>query len=87
MTISPERIAELRSTSDADIDLSDIPELNKSFWNKAKIIQPVNKKPVSLRLDQAVLDWFKGQGKGYQSLINSVLKSYVEHQAKVNERS
>ena len=82
MTISPKRIEELRSISDADIDLSDIPELDESFWDKAKMIQPANKKAISLRLDQEVLDWFKDQGKGYKSLINSVLRSYVEHQAK-----
>jgi hypothetical protein len=26
------------------------------------------------------LDWFKGQGKGYQSMINNVLRTYVNHQ-------
>ncbi len=49
------------------------------------MIQPKNKKAVSLHVDRDVLDWFKGQGKGYQSLMNSVLKSYVEHQVKMSK--
>ena len=85
MTISPERLEELRSIPDSAIDLSDIPELDENFWNEAEMIQPKNKKAVSLRVDRDVLDWFKGQGKGYQSLMNSVLKSYVEHQTRVSK--
>ncbi|MGK7942409.1 MAG: BrnA antitoxin family protein [Crocosphaera sp.] len=33
-----------------------------------------------MRLDNDVLDCFKQQGKGHQTLINSVLCSYVNHQ-------
>jgi uncharacterized protein (DUF4415 family) len=33
---------------------------------------------LTLRLDAKVLDWFKAQGKGYQTRINAVLRSYVE---------
>ncbi|MEH2380347.1 MAG: BrnA antitoxin family protein [Nostoc sp.] len=32
-----------------------------------------------IQLDQDILDWFKSKGKGYQSLINSALCSYIEH--------
>ena len=60
------------------IDYSDIPELDDSFWNNAKIEYPENKKPVTLRLDRDVLDWFKSTGKGYQTRINAILRSYVE---------
>lgn len=31
---------------------------------------------VSLRIDQDVLEWFKAQGAGYQTRINSVLKAF-----------
>jgi uncharacterized protein (DUF4415 family) len=34
--------------------------------------------PVSVRLDQDVLDWFKGQGPRYQSRINAVLRAFME---------
>ncbi|WNZ26121.1 BrnA antitoxin family protein [Leptolyngbya sp. NK1-12] len=85
MTISPERLEELQSIPDSEINLSDIPELDENFWKEAQMVRPKPKKAVSLRLDNDVLDWFKGQGKGYQSLINSVLRSYVEHQIKLSK--
>ena len=34
------------------------------------------KTSVSLRIDQDVLEWFKAQGSGYQTRINSVLKAF-----------
>jgi uncharacterized protein (DUF4415 family) len=80
MNISKHRLEELNSISDSDIDTSDIPELDRNFWKNAKMITPRTKQAISLRVDSDVLDWFKNQGKGYQSLMNSVLKSYVEHE-------
>ena len=80
MRISPKRLQELKDLPEEAIDTSDIPELDESFWEKAKMVAPITKKAISIRVDSDVLDWFKSQGKGYQSLINSVLRSYVEHQ-------
>ena len=34
------------------------------------------KASVSLRLDQDVLEWFKAQGAGYQTRINTVLRAF-----------
>jgi uncharacterized protein (DUF4415 family) len=39
----------------------------------------VPKKQVTVRLDQDVIDWFKAQGKGYQTRMNAVLRQYMEH--------
>lgn len=36
------------------------------------------KAAISLRLDADVLNWFKGQGAGYQTRINAVLRAYME---------
>jgi uncharacterized protein (DUF4415 family) len=44
------------------------------------MVTPIAKKAVSIRLDSDVLDWFKDQGKGYQSIINNVLRTYVHNQ-------
>ena len=35
-----------------------------------------SKELVSLRLDRDVLEWFKAQGSGYQTRINSVLRAF-----------
>ena len=40
-------------------------------------LQPLpSKAAVSLRVDQDVLEWFKAQGPGYQTRINSVLRAF-----------
>ena len=36
------------------------------------------KAAISLRVDPEVLDWFKVQGPGYQTRINSILRAYME---------
>ena len=79
MNISHKRLEEIQNIPDSAIDTSDIPELDDDFWQTAKMIVPIPKKSISIRLDGDVLDWFKGQGKGYQSMINNVLRTYVNH--------
>ena len=63
---------------------SDAPEyeLDDSFWENAQIVFPAieGKEPVKLRIDRDVLSFFKSQGKGYQTRMNTVLKFYVEAQ-------
>ena len=49
-------------------------------WSKAKLYYPVGKLPVSLRVDADVFAFFKSRGKGYQTRINAVLRSYMEHE-------
>ena len=39
-----------------------------------------NKQLVSIRYDKDVIAFFKAQGKGYQRLMNKVLRSYMEEQ-------
>jgi uncharacterized protein (DUF4415 family) len=78
MSISKKRLKELNNIRDENIDVSDIPELPKEFWRKAEIVFPQQKQPVSLRIDSDILNWFKHRGKGYQSKINAVLRSYVK---------
>ena len=51
-------------------------------WSDAEFIIPPVKKPVNIRLDEDILDFFKAQGAGYQTRINAVLRHYVEHQSK-----
>ena len=73
-----QRLKRIEEIAEKKIDYSDIPELNDSFWNNAKIEYPENKKPITLRVDRDILEWFKSTGKGYQTRINAILRSYVE---------
>lgn len=72
----------LDKMKDADIDYSDIPPLDKSFFKKEVVALPKNKDSVTLRIDHDVLEFFKHQGRGYQTLINAVLKTYVHAKQK-----
>jgi uncharacterized protein (DUF4415 family) len=47
-------------------------------WGNATIELPQPKAVLNMRIDQEVLDYFRKTGKGYQSRINAVLRSYVE---------
>lgn len=71
---------ELKARPDGDIDTSDIPLLDETFWNGATLRQPSAKSVVSLRLPQNVIDHFKSRfPKGYTSSMSAVLAAYVEH--------
>jgi len=47
-------------------------------WGEATIELPKSKVVLNMRVDKEVLDYFRKTGKGYQSRINAVLRSYVE---------
>jgi uncharacterized protein (DUF4415 family) len=66
--------------TDADIDYSDIPALDASFLKRATVAWPPAKKQLTIRLDADVIDWLKGQGKGYQTRINRILRVVMESQ-------
>jgi len=68
----------LETMKDRDIDFSDIPPLDNAFFADAALRLPRRKKSLSIRLDPDVLEWFKHQGKGYQTRINAVLRMYME---------
>ena len=47
-------------------------------WTKASLVIPPGKDVITLRLDRDVLDWFRAQGRGYQTRINQVLRAFYE---------
>jgi len=74
------RIAALR---DHDIDTSKThPEADHAHIVRGivrKGLKPITpKQAISLRVEPEVIDWFKAQGAGWQTRMNSVLKAYKE---------
>jgi uncharacterized protein (DUF4415 family) len=57
-----------------------VPPLDASFFKEAELRMPRAKPVITIRLDPDLLDWFKAQGKGYQTRINAVLRMYMEAQ-------
>ncbi|MGA2156750.1 MAG: BrnA antitoxin family protein [Bryobacteraceae bacterium] len=71
-------IRALKRMRDREIDTTDIPPVLD--WSKAvvgKFYRPI-KRPLTIRLDADVLAWLKGQGRGYQTRINALLRSSME---------
>jgi uncharacterized protein (DUF4415 family) len=68
--------------TDEEIDTSDIPPLDAAFFTDAELRMPQVEPSITIRLDPDILEWFKDQGKGYQTRINAVLRKYVEAQKK-----
>jgi uncharacterized protein (DUF4415 family) len=52
--------------------------LPEGWESTAMLGLPTPKKDIHIRLDADVLAWFRAQGKGYQTRINSVLRTFVE---------
>lgn len=63
---------------------SDAPEgksLGADFWKTAKVVHPEGpKERLTVRFDRDVVAWFKAGGRGYQTRMNAVLRSYFEAQ-------
>lgn len=65
-------LAQFDAVAEGDIDYSDIPELGDDFFEKAK------KTSVTARFDADMVQWFKSQGRGYQTKMNAVLRAFYE---------
>lgn len=46
-------------------------------WDSASVGMPQPKAVLNMRIDRDVLEYFHKMGKGYQSRINAVLRSYM----------
>ena len=83
--MTEKRMARVSTADLADLEdesRSDAPEgprLGPDFWKHAREVVPEGpKKQLTLRLDADVVAWFKSQGKGCQTRINAVLRSFYE---------
>jgi uncharacterized protein (DUF4415 family) len=56
-------------------------------WTQARVSLPPGKDSVTLRLDRDLLDYLRAQGKGYQTLINQVLRAWYDAQIKRAKRT
>lgn len=79
----------VRSLSDAEIDqaIASSPDEADADWSDdAELIIPEPKVLLSLRIDKDVLDYFKSTGKGYQTRMNAVLRSYARQKTRQGGR-
>ena len=69
---------EAAATSDPDA----APLADEAWFEAAEVVEPATKQAVSIRLDRDVLEWFRTNSDRYQTKINAVLRSYMEHEKK-----
>lgn len=69
----------VRKVKDAEIVAdADAPEITAEMMRRAVVVERRTKDNISLRVDHDVLEWFREQGRGYQTRINAVLRAYVQ---------
>jgi len=64
----------IAAKTDATIDFSEMPEVVD--WAGAEVgrfYRPA-KRPVTIRLDEDIIDWLKSYGRGYQTRANLLLR-------------
>ena len=74
-------LARLRRMTDEEIMRTSPPELADlpaDFWKDAVLVPPIIKEPISIRVDEDVLAWFRSLGPRYQTRMNAVLRSYMK---------
>jgi len=72
------RLANLAKLPESRIDLSDIPEIRNlpSDAVVGRFYRP-KKTSVTIRLDADVLAWLKAAGEGYQTRVNTYLRTLM----------
>ena len=67
----------LRREQEAGLEPEVDPDEGEFDWSQARVVMPPSKQAISVRIDRDVLDFFKSQGRGYQTRINAALRSYM----------
>jgi uncharacterized protein (DUF4415 family) len=47
-------------------------------WTQAVMGMPPRKEHINIRIDSDVLGWFRAHGRGYQTMMNNVLRAFVQ---------
>ena len=83
------RVAALK---DSDIVVDDdapswTPEMFARAVIKSGLAAAPTKTLLSLRVDSDVVAWFRGQGRGYQSRMNALLRAYMQAHRRGGKRA
>lgn len=65
---------ELEASIQDDPDWKDVPP---DWYRGAEAVSLNNKVPISIRLDHDLVEFFRSQGRGWHTRINSVLRAYM----------
>ena len=82
----------LATLKDSDIVIDDeapawTPEMFARAVVKRGLAEPPRKTLLSLRVDSDVVEWFRAQGRGYQSRMNALLRAYMQAHRRSSKRA
>jgi uncharacterized protein (DUF4415 family) len=80
---SESNLQHLKALKDSEIVADDdapawSPEMSARAIVKRGLDTPRTKKLLSLRVDSDVVEWFRAEGRGYESRMNALLRAYME---------
>ena len=78
----------VRRLTDEEIDAAiasdpDAAPVADEEWFRNAVVGIPAKVPTSIRVDGDVMEWFRSQGKGWQTRMNGVLRAYAKAQGGV----
>ena len=82
----------LKALKDSDIVIDeDAPAWSPEMFARAIVKRgletPRAKQLLSLRVDSDVVEWFRAQGRGYQSRMNALLRAYMDAHRRGTKRA
>jgi uncharacterized protein (DUF4415 family) len=81
-SLTGEEWRQLRGLANRAINTEDIPEALEANWataERGRFFKP-RKEAISLRLDADLLDWLRCRGPGYQTMVNRVLRDWMNRE-------
>lgn len=79
MSISKERLDEIKNIRDDQIDYSDIPQADEEWFKNAKLKMPKGKTGF-VKLDDDVVNWYRSHEENYLARMNAILRAYMNKQ-------
>lgn len=76
-------VGAVRAMTDEQVEASiDYDDEGSPDWSTLSAELPRTSESITIFYDSEVLEWFRAKGAGYKTLMNDVLRSYVEEQSK-----
>lgn len=84
------RLETLAAMPDSEIDTSDIKEWTDENFAEARPFNSIykpKKEQITTRIDSDILMWLKSHGKGYQTLLNDLLRKEMMEELQASGNS
>jgi hypothetical protein len=66
----------LKHLDDNNINYSDIPNTDLSFWDDCEVMIPQNKVDYLIKIDEDLALWLKSIGDNSNNILNNIIRTY-----------